>query len=95
MSKRILIIDNAELHRGYVIENQINFITSLLNETRIKQNVSLDEIMEKTGLDIVQIEKIESYNGDAILSELLKYCNCIGIDLPNLIDRYIRGINLC
>ena len=83
------LIHNANPHYVNKIIDQRNDISLYLKEIRIKKNILLSDILESTTLTLGQITKIEC-NGDATISELLEYCNCIGVDLPKIINKAIK-----
>jgi transcriptional regulator with XRE-family HTH domain len=83
------LIKNANQHYANKIIDQMNDISLYLKEIRNKKNIRLTDILEFTTLNLEEITKIEC-NGDPTLSELLEYCNCIGIDLPEILNKYIK-----
>lgn len=79
------VYNNPESLYYYKIENQINEITKTLRNIRMKKNITQIEIAKKTGLSKQMISKIEVDNSNPTLSTLVKYCDCIGVNLPELI----------
>ena len=83
------LIKNANQHYANKIIDQMNDISLHLKNARIKKNILISDIVEFTTLNLGEITKIEC-NGDPSLSELLEYCNCIGVDLPKIINKSIK-----
>lgn len=79
------VYSNSESLYQYKIENQINEITKTLRKIRLKKKIKQIEIAKRTGLSKQMISKIETANGNPSLSTLVKYCDCIGVDLSELL----------
>ena len=83
------VYNNPESLYYYKIENQIDEITKTLKNIRIKKSITQTEIARKTGLSKQMISKIEVANGNPTLNTLVKYCDCIGINLAELLKQSI------
>ena len=79
------ILNDAEAKKAYMIEEQIDKICLLLKKIRLDKNISQTQIAKETRLSQQMISKIESYNGNPTLTSLVKYCDCIGINLYELL----------
>ena len=67
------------------IEEKHAKIANLFKRIRISNNVSIDSIVRKTGLNKKVINDIESFSGNPKLTTLIKYCDAAGIDLIDLL----------
>lgn len=79
------VFNNAEASKAYEIEEQINRLSNLFRKIRTDKGLTQCEVAKRTGLSPQMISKIESYNGNPTLTTLVKYCNCLEIDLYQLI----------
>ena len=84
-----ILSDPQELY-FYEIEKKVNSIGKLLRQIRIDADVTQVHIAKTTGLSKQMVSKMESYNGNPTLSTLVKYCDCIGLDLVKLLERYYQ-----
>lgn len=80
------VLNDAEAKKSYMIEEQIDKISFLLKKIRMDKNISQTQVAKETGLSQQMISKIESYNGNPTLTSLVKYCDCIGINLYELLQ---------
>lgn len=81
------VSSDAESCYYYQIYNQITEISAILRKKRLEKNITQIEIARKTGLSKQMVSKIESYNGNPTLLTLVKYCDCIGVDLVDALKR--------
>ena len=70
------------------VEEKVCSINTLLKDIRTDRNISQSEISKKTGLSKQMVSKMEHKNGNPTLSTLVKYCDCIGVDLEELLRKY-------
>ena len=63
-------------------------INMLLKEIREAQHIKQSEISKKTGLSKQMVSKMEHCEGNPTLSTLIKYCDCINVDLEKAILEY-------
>lgn len=95
MAKNILkeleekINNNPESSYHYKIEKEVVNISGILKEIRLSKNISQIEIARKTGISKQMVSKIESVNGNPTLTVLVKYCDCIGVDLSKLLKQFL------
>lgn len=82
------VSSNLEASYYYQIEKQVNEISKILKEIRLKEQIPQIQIARQTGLSKQMISKIECYNGNPTLTTLVKYCNCVGIDLVELLQQH-------
>ena len=78
-------LSDVETRKTYKVEEQIDKISSILKKIRIDKGISQTEVAKETGLTQQMISKIESYNGNPTLTSLVKYCDCVGINLYELL----------
>lgn len=81
------VLNDTKSKKVYEIETEIHNLCFLLKKIRIDKNIAQTEIAEKTGLTQQMISKIESYNGNPTLTSLVKYCDCLGISLYEIIRK--------
>lgn len=77
---------NFEIINKKTIYKQAREISKTLRNIRLEKGISQIEIARKTGLSKQMVSKIESVDGNPTLQTLVKYCNCIGIDLAELLE---------
>lgn len=70
------------------VEKELQKINLLLKEIRKEKDITQISIAEKTGLSKQMVSKMESNIGNPTLASLIKYCDCIGIDLYEAIKNY-------
>ena len=86
------VTNNPKSCYFYSIEQQVNEISKLLKQIRLAEEIKQIEIANKTGLSKQMISKIECYNGNPTLVTLVKYCDCIGINLAKLLEQHFIEI---
>ena len=52
-----------------------------MKKIRTEKNITQEQIAKETGRSQQMVSKIESYSGNPTLESLVKYCDCIGINL--------------
>ena len=70
------------------IENSTYKVNMMLRKIREMQHIKQVEIVKKTGLSKQMVSKMEHCEGNPTLSTLIKYCECINIDLEKAISNY-------
>ena len=86
------VSNSPEASYFYKIDQQVYEISKLLREIRVKEEITQIQIAKKTGLSKQMISKIECYNGNPTLTTLVKYCDCVGINLVELLEKHSREI---
>ena len=81
---------NSDASYYYKIENQVAGINTILRKIRLSKNISQIQIAKETGLSKQMVSKMECYNGNPTLTSLVKYCDCIGIDLLELLSQELQ-----
>lgn len=84
------VLNNSESKYFYEIEQQVNEISKVLRQIRINENITQIHIAKNTGLSKQMVSKIECYNGNPTLTTLVKYCDCIGVNLLELLKTYLN-----
>lgn len=79
------VVNDVSAKKFYEIESKQYKLNLLLREIRTEKNITQAEIARKTGLSKQMVSKMEKYNGNPTLSSFIKYCDCIGIDLVEVI----------
>lgn len=72
---------NMELMQEKIIK-----INHLLKQIREDKGIPQIQVARATGLSKQMISKMESPEGNPTLKSLVKYCDCVGIDLVKLLD---------
>ena len=71
---------------------QVIRLSSFLKDTRIQKNLSVKDMIDKSGLTEQSVYKIEN-NGSASMQSYILYCNCLGIDICKaLVQSYIKEL---
>lgn len=70
------------------MEDKKILVNLTLRNIRNKEKMTQAEIVEKSGLSKQMVSKMEHCDGNPTLSTLIKYCECIGIDLADAIQYY-------
>lgn len=65
-------------------------INALLRKMRQAQGIQQSDIARKSGLSKQMVSKIEHAYGNPTLETLIKYCNCIHIDLETALFNYYK-----
>ena len=78
------VLNNSESKYFYEIEQQV------IRQIRINENITQIHIAKNTGLSKQMVSKIECYNGNPTLTTLVKYCDCIGVNLLELLKTYLN-----
>ena len=60
-------------------------IIKLLKRIRIANNITINDVVNKTGLSKKVIEDLESYNGNPKMKTFIKYCDAINLNLIDLL----------
>jgi len=84
------VSNNSEAKYYYEIEKQVYGISEMLKKIRIDREITQVSIATKTGLSKQMVSKIEHYNGNPTLTTLVKYCDCIGINLLELLEQQLQ-----
>lgn len=84
------VSNNLEANYCYEIEKQVYGISEMLKKIRIDKEITQVSIANKTGLSKQMVSKIEHYNGNPTLTTLVKYCDCIGINLLELLEQQLQ-----
>lgn len=79
------INSNEELARYNEFENQLFELKKLLKKIRIENELTQADVSKRTGLSQSMVSKIETYSGNPTLDTFVRYCNCIGINITELI----------
>lgn len=69
----------------YEVENQLLDLKRTLKKIRIDKELTQMDVSKRTGLSQSMISKMETYSGNPTLDTFITYCNCIGINLSELI----------
>ena len=74
-------------------QEKVITINHLLRQIRKSKGISQAQIAKTTGLSKQMVSKIESANGNPTLITLVKYCDCVGIDLEKLLSESYLNSN--
>lgn len=74
-------------------QEKVITINHLLRQIREAKGISQAQIAKTTGLSKQMVSKIESANGNPTLITLVKYCDCVGIDLEKLLNENYLNSN--
>lgn len=84
------VLNDPQSKYYYEIEQQVNEISKVLRQIRINENITQINIAKNTGLSKQMVSKIECYNGNPTLTTLVKYCDCIGVNLLELLKTHLN-----
>lgn len=75
------------------ILQQTSKFNQLLREIRKSKGISQVQVAKSIGMSKQMISKMESPDGGTTLTTLMKYCNCVGIDLVSLLEQEKEKLN--
>ena len=78
--------NGRERTRYMILKDNYNFIGSDLRKIRESKGISRKEIAEKVYVSEETIRRIEKGENDPRLSTLIPICNCLGIELEDIIN---------
>lgn len=78
------VLSDPNLKAQYEKETEIYDAARYLKKTRAEKGLSIIDVAEQAGLTPEIISNIEAYNGNVTRDECVKYCNAIGIELPEV-----------
>jgi transcriptional regulator with XRE-family HTH domain len=74
------------------IDAKMTSIRKLLKQIRKSKGITQLQIATLTGLSKQMVSKIECDDGNPTLSTFIKYCDCIGVDIYNLLlNEFLRN----
>lgn len=79
---------DERIKKEYMIQKELYDVSAKLKEIRKKKCLTQHDILSESSLTENKVIEIETYNGDAMMGSVVRYCDAIGIKLSDLLEKY-------